>query len=219
MPNYCPECGEELDKGDKYCPECGNNLSKGSHPDNSEQHGSDQDLFNPDRPAREIEIPISPSFIGLAAVVLIGLVMFGPQLFFLMTTAAGGNNIQSLDVEQVEIREVNVGTSGFSGILDITLRNPNPVPAEVGLIKYNISLNGNKVAEGSTTESATIGGNSEGSISTQLYVSEINAAASGLELLWNDFTGTDSTYEIDGAVTVDLGVRDIEVPFSESGTL
>lgn len=144
-----------------------------------------------------------------AAVVLV--------MIFMTSCAHTGALITSptVNLKSVELTKASLNQQTFQ--LGFDVDNPNPFPLPIQAVKYNVFLDNEKFAGGSTQGNFTIPARGQDDFVISVDLDFLNTAAHLSSLLRRGMPEK-VNYELDGSLTVDIPFAP-PLPFSSSGVI
>ncbi|ADC66227.1 hypothetical protein Ferp_2096 [Ferroglobus placidus DSM 10642] len=136
-----------------------------------------------------------------------------PELF--MGLGIRSNLIKPLSVEVQDITITGVSLKGLHGSLILSVTNPNPFPAQLDSIDFQVyTKDGTLVASGSIPYTNTIPPNSNKNIALNFNIPWTGGGKLILEKLKGFFTEQKTQLKVTGTVYIDLKATKIPIPFS-----
>ena len=124
----------------------------------------------------------------------------------------------SIDVQDVTI--TGIGFNGLHGKLILSVKNPNPFPAQFDSIDFNIyTADGTLVAQGTVPYTQTIPPNSDRLVSISFEIPWKGGGKLVFEKMKSFFTGQKTKLRVDGTVYIDLKATKIPFSFSKWTTV
>jgi LEA14-like dessication related protein len=152
--------------------------------------------------------------------IIVGLIVLAvvlpvlPELF--MGLGVKSEIIKPLSVDVQDVAITGIGFNGLHGKLVLSVRNPNPFPAQFDSIDFNIyTADGTLVAQGTVPYTQTIPPNSNRIVSLNFEIPWTGGGKLILEKIKGFFTGQKTKLRVDGTIYIDLKATKIPISFSK----
>lgn len=160
---------------------------------------------------------------GYQAVILavvVGLIIFAvvlpvlPEVF--MGLGIKNPIIKPLSVDVRDVAITGVGFHGLHGKLVLSVKNPNPFPAQFDSIDFKVYTADEKlIAQGTMPYTETIPPNSNRMVSISFEIPWTGGGRLILDKFKSFLTGQKTKIRVDGTVYVDLKATKVPFPFSK----
>lgn len=180
-----------------------------------------------EKPAKEEytqPIVVQKSGSKLKKVVIASVVLFFifaivlPRLPVLLTAMDGsgvGGVIKPLEIHVTSFSVKSIDMSGLKGTMYLKVRNPNPIPAVIDGITYNIyDEDGNLLAQGEVPRTYTVPKESTITIQSDISVGWVGAFHIIKNKIKSWITGEEEIWTVEGIIYVNVGITTFDIPFS-----
>lgn len=153
--------------------------------------------------------------IGIVAILVSVVFPVLPQLMMAngITGQATAGIVEQLEVGQPKLENMGLSGDGLTFELNLPVSNPNSFPARVDSISYTATVNGEVMAEGSTSEKKIIPANGKSTIKDKIHIDLSESFTAGIGALTNSFKGKNTYMKVKGKIHMPVGPTTFDTPF------